>query len=843
MQLCWSIDPKERPPFSEIVQVLEEIRDSSFMGTQQDEFVTLQNGWREEIEEMFVELKEKEQEIRNREEEMSKLAEEQKKHEDELNRREVAIHNKEMELFEKELLYMIQEQGTKPVPSKRKGKLNQKRLNKIKHSKAISSPSDFRHHITVKHEQLPGSFTLNNAEKNRQRAPSSPETPPASPHSGTHRLRAIAVSSDNSKMGTWGPSTAKHPSRNTAANVFHAGTWSKSTTSIDKDSIRTASSTNTIVAEPADDMDNADASDANSTSDTIADLITGAAEDQQHFDSLVSDSTLTSPVGADAHLESLPISSPEAYDRQLSGEAEASTEGKNRYLPTPKIEQKLGGGSLRRAMLKQKTTKALTKMAMMLASVGSGFDVGIANTTAIHPKFNSASDEHSKRQPQRRDAHLAAVRDGILPSQYHEGAEGELYDASNTAGRTYNTFSGMHVKHRPPLPNTDLLNNHLNGSMDFDYYAPPKDHPPLPHRRANSVEPTHSTHTNTIERMRRDNSKDRRRRNISGERQKRGASVDRNAAYDSHFDRRRDKSTDRTRSEINLHRRRDLSGRDPSVDRIIPDSTTTSTIGLLARREQSVDRANVSNINTSSEQHSDSDSDAEGGNYVKLIEPLPPVGRQASRQTSSESNCSVFERNVTPRNSSTSKGRSSFTTSPGYAMINYKDASPHYSPSSMHHHGSQQLYGQHQTHHHTSPQPIRNHSPMNLSSSSSTEANDYVNVNWKNDDIPDEPPPRPPRPNRLDIKNPPNCGVVGPPKTQPRISRSQAGTPQSSEDLLRSKFSPGGSPPPPNHQQKTLLPIDVDDKKVAVDIRKPTLPPKPCPGTHHTVTTPNSKYV
>jgi len=67
-------------------------------------------------------------------------------------------------------------------------------------------------------------------------------------------------------------------------------------------------------------MDNADASDANSTSDTIADLITGATEDQQHFDSLVSDSTLTSPVGADAHLESLPISSPEAYDRQLSGE-------------------------------------------------------------------------------------------------------------------------------------------------------------------------------------------------------------------------------------------------------------------------------------------------------------------------------------------------------------------------------------------------------------------------------------------------------------------------------------------------------------------------------------------
>ena len=58
---CWSEEPKERPQFSEIVQNLQDIRDSSFMGAQQDEFVTLQNDWRVEIEEMFLELKEKEQ--------------------------------------------------------------------------------------------------------------------------------------------------------------------------------------------------------------------------------------------------------------------------------------------------------------------------------------------------------------------------------------------------------------------------------------------------------------------------------------------------------------------------------------------------------------------------------------------------------------------------------------------------------------------------------------------------------------------------------------------------------------------------------------------------------------
>ena len=59
--VCWSTDPKERPLFSEIITHLEEIRDSSFIGTQQDEFMTLQNDWRIEIEEMFNELKEKEQ--------------------------------------------------------------------------------------------------------------------------------------------------------------------------------------------------------------------------------------------------------------------------------------------------------------------------------------------------------------------------------------------------------------------------------------------------------------------------------------------------------------------------------------------------------------------------------------------------------------------------------------------------------------------------------------------------------------------------------------------------------------------------------------------------------------
>lgn len=407
----------------------------------------------------------------------------------------------------------------------------------------------------------------------------------------------------------------------------------------------------------------------------------------------------------------------------------------------------------------------------------------------------------------------------------------ESYEFTSMSGKPHNTFNGVHTKYRLPLT-TDHMTNQQNGGLDLGYYTQTREH-----RRAMSVEPTQTAYA-TMDRVRRDASKDRRKRNISGERHRRGVSVDRNV------DKRCDKSSDRTRSELNLHKRREISverglRRDNSADRVVGDT--------LSKKDPSVENIPLPTRKTSVENDNDSDSDTEGGNYVRLQEPLNPpsnVGRQASRQTSSESTTSVFERNTTPRSSNTSRGRPGFTitTSPGYSRVNYGDASPHYSTSSMHH-GSQQLYGQL----HTSPLPNRHNSAnnMNLSSSSSGEANDYVNVNWKPDEPPDEPPPRPPRPTRLDIKHQPNCGSPGPPKTQPRLSRSQAGTPQSNDEL-RTRFSPGGSPPPPTHHHKTLLTIEVDEKKASslTDNRKPSLPPKPCPGTQHTVpSTPNADFM
>lgn len=423
----------------------------------------------------------------------------------------------------------------------------------------------------------------------------------------------------------------------------------------------------------------------------------------------------------------------------------------------------------------------------------------------------------------------------------------------SSPGKQHNTFNGLNTKYRPSL-NCDhpMWKANAESTNDLDYYR--ETVVPYPQRRAMSVEPT-QIHANTIDRVRRDASKDRRKRNVSGDRNRRGVSVDRPAAHDASLERKREKSNDRTRSELNLNNR-PRQHRDISAERSRHvDYSTMGSMGRSRKNHQTSPIAPIRSHNHTSPHHqasgtltrrepaspcftrkplsddSDSDSDKDGGNYVRLVQPTNPpmTGRQASRQTSSESNNSVFERGTTPRNSNTSKGRPSFTatTSPGFTRVNYGDSnsSSHFTSPGSHH-------SPHSAALHTSPIAThRNHSPnsVNLGSSSSSEMNDYVNVGWKPaEDLPDDPPPpRPPRPTKLDIKHSSNCAPSSSvtPKTQPRLSRSQAGTPQSTkvaDDFYRNKFSPGGSPPP---------------------AMKPSLPPKPCPGPSSHSLTPSSEYL
>jgi hypothetical protein len=50
-----------RPAFSEVLELLQEIKQSSFVKTPYESFRTMQNDWKSEIECMFEELRSKEQ--------------------------------------------------------------------------------------------------------------------------------------------------------------------------------------------------------------------------------------------------------------------------------------------------------------------------------------------------------------------------------------------------------------------------------------------------------------------------------------------------------------------------------------------------------------------------------------------------------------------------------------------------------------------------------------------------------------------------------------------------------------------------------------------------------------
>ncbi|XP_022912738.1 mitogen-activated protein kinase kinase kinase 10-like isoform X2 [Onthophagus taurus] len=194
MEACWESDPHHRPSFEEILHALEGIVNSAFTQTPHESFHTMQDDWRQEIEAVLLDLRNKEKELRCREEDLYKAQIQHKMHEEKLRKREQELQAREYELLERELDFMIKQQA--PTPKKRKGKFKLKEKLKKEPGSIISSPCDFQHKITV----LP---------LNQQIA--SPNSPPGSP--AIPRLQAIVLPPDGVKGKTWGPSTCHQRER------------------------------------------------------------------------------------------------------------------------------------------------------------------------------------------------------------------------------------------------------------------------------------------------------------------------------------------------------------------------------------------------------------------------------------------------------------------------------------------------------------------------------------------------------------------------------------------------------------------------------------------------------
>ncbi|XP_076369688.1 mitogen-activated protein kinase kinase kinase 9-like isoform X2 [Tachypleus tridentatus] len=173
---CHILDPHQRLTFPKIINQLKNISVSEFTATPQDSFKTLQQDWKQEIEEMFREQSMKEKRIEYREEC--------------IRRRVKELEERELSVVEMELnIILLQQQQEKPTPKKRKGNFKKWKLKNG--SQEISSPSNFRHKITV----TAGPDELEHVtEMISGSIPSSPSRP---------RLRAYALQVNGFKGRTW----------------------------------------------------------------------------------------------------------------------------------------------------------------------------------------------------------------------------------------------------------------------------------------------------------------------------------------------------------------------------------------------------------------------------------------------------------------------------------------------------------------------------------------------------------------------------------------------------------------------------------------------------------------
>jgi hypothetical protein len=190
IKACWHTDPHMRLTFEEINSCLTEISNSPFAETPLDNFWTMQQDWRTEIEEMFLQMKVRENELRTREQEIERVQMRQQAYESMLRQREKALEEREKDLVIRELTVSLQQQKAilqnsalysqqaTPEPKKRKNRtrllsnflrsssshnhnnnnntnnnlINNSTVNVNNKSFEISSPTDFQHCLSIKPE-------------------------------------------------------------------------------------------------------------------------------------------------------------------------------------------------------------------------------------------------------------------------------------------------------------------------------------------------------------------------------------------------------------------------------------------------------------------------------------------------------------------------------------------------------------------------------------------------------------------------------------------------------------------------------------------------------------------
>ncbi|CAG5131415.1 unnamed protein product [Candidula unifasciata] len=120
----------------------------------------------------------------------------------------------------------------------------------------------------------------------------------------------------------------------------------------------------------------------------------------------------------------------------------------------------------------KKTDSCFYNMSVILASVAMGFDIGIANTRAMHPNLHTPSGDEDKTIKKRdsyinnrRDAYLAAVRDSFIEP------EGDFRPYQAQSSGYWHTYHGVQQRQRPGIPAELDSQSPAGADNDFGYHA------------------------------------------------------------------------------------------------------------------------------------------------------------------------------------------------------------------------------------------------------------------------------------------------------------------------------------------------------------------------------------
>uniref|UniRef100_A0A915K2D0 Uncharacterized protein n=1 Tax=Romanomermis culicivorax TaxID=13658 RepID=A0A915K2D0_ROMCU len=163
-------------------------------------FYSMQQNWREEIQQLFSETKNLEIELRDKEEQLKTTAMKQKMSEEIIRQKENKLKHREIELVHRELQLVLMKPTESPLKHGKSKLFGGVLTTKLSTGEQISLPTGFRNLISVKNVKP------YNAS----------QSPPTSPHGYRSELRVLVFDKDDdngryivSRVGTASPDDAK----------------------------------------------------------------------------------------------------------------------------------------------------------------------------------------------------------------------------------------------------------------------------------------------------------------------------------------------------------------------------------------------------------------------------------------------------------------------------------------------------------------------------------------------------------------------------------------------------------------------------------------------------------